>query len=805
MDLHGLSSAAAAEQLRIHGPNKIDSGKSKSFAAQVLQALREPMLLLLVAAGAISYLIGDLFESAILTISLFLVVSIAVVQTRRSENAVAALRLLTPSKVRVIRDGTTQTIDRAEVVPGDILLVQSGERVAADGILVSDGRLEVDESILTGESIAVAKMAGDVVLAGTIATLGSGALEVTKTGTKSTLGAIGESISEQSEPRTELQREIDQLVRRVAIFAISTAVFVALTIVITRAELLQGALAGIAAAMALIPEEIPVVFSVFMALGALRLARNKVIVRSGPAIEALGSVDTICVDKTGTLTENRSRLIGATEDISKFGALASAALSSDPIDQEFRANFDVPADYRLVREYPLTNEFPAVCQVWDCGENSYTIALKGAPELVLKLTEQSPTESASWEAELERLALLGHRILGVARGQLSKEKPLPETIDEFDLEFVGFATFEDPVREGVSDAISALQGVGIRVLMMTGDHATTARTVAASVGLDEDGGVISGAELDDYTDSELLQKLTTTTICYRVQPHHKLRLVSLLRAQGRRVAMTGDGVNDAPALKNADVGIAMGKRGSDVAREASDLIIADDSFNSIAAGVFEGRRIFTNLRRAASYIIAIHVPIFAMTVLPLGNSLWPLVLLPAQIAVLELVIDPAASVAFESEPASKESKKAPPRDKSTKFLNRLLLLPAIIQGLGLFLGSASIYLWSIFSAHLPDQTRALTFSTIVLGNLALMLVNRSGEESLISTIRDRPNKASLVIFLVGLAMLALALYFDPLTRGLGLVPLGIQDLGLALAAALIGPIWFEGYKLFVRIRRQRRH
>ncbi len=798
MTVTGLSNSEAAKRLELDGPNLLPSAKPRRFIDHLITVIREPMLLLLLGAGLISFTLGEPLEATILMFSVLIVIGISLYQTQKTDKALTALKTLAAPKATVIRDGETQKINSQSVVVEDLILLKEGDRVPADAKLFEVTNLVIDESAMTGESFAVEKQIGHEVLSGTLVVKGHGKAIVTATGSLTEIGKIGKVLFEPISKKTNLQIEIDRLVIKVAVLSIASALAVTVIYSLTRGNWLEGSLAGIASAMSLLPEELPIVLAVFLGLGAWRLSKLGVLVRSNPAIELLGQVSVLCVDKTGTITKNEMALVVQNHEIAFYGLAASPQNPFDPMDKAFHVAAKIDDRWKLIREYPVSEKQLAICQAWETDLQEVLLAAKGAPETIAQFCRFSPEQLTALMSQVDKSAKQGFRVLAVAKHKLSAGAQLPPDPAHLEFEFVGLAQLSDPVRPGVSQAVQVTESAGVRVIMITGDYPVTAATIAAEIGIPSPSDVITGPELAKLDTAELKELVQRVNVFSRVLPTQKLQIVEALKQNSQVVAMTGDGVNDAPALRAANVGIAMGSRGSEVAREAADLVITDDSFISIANGIQEGRRIYANLRRAFAYIIAIHVPIFGMALLPVLSAFWPLVLLPAQIAVLELLIDPAASLAYENEKLSPSEMRKPPRKINRHIFNRNLVFISIIQGLFLFAGAGGIYLWALAS-QLPDnQIRAIAFATVLIGNLLLMLSNRSQSASIIELLVKRTNRQVYFILIVG-ALLLLAIFNVPAIReGMRFDALELKHWLLVFLASSLGIIWFELYKMLKR-------
>ncbi|MBY0453861.1 MAG: cation-translocating P-type ATPase [Burkholderiaceae bacterium] len=765
--LDGLTAAEAARRLAADGPNLLPGSAPKSTAALVRDVVTEPMFLMLLTAGGIYLALGDRGEALFLLSFVFVVMGITLAQERKTQRALESLRDLSAPRALVLRDGQAQRIAGREVVRGDLLVLHEGDRIAADARLVS-GLLEVDESLLTGEAVPVAKMVdttatgsdhASTLFASTVVTRGVGVAQVQATAAQTAVGRIGADLAATVEPVSALQASSRTLVRRLGMGAVVLAVAqVLLGWWWNGKALLDSLLSGIALAMAILPEEIPVILTVFLALGAWRISQQKVLTRRVTAVEALGAITVLAVDKTGTLTVNRMAVAelatasahfspqGATHLPEEFHLLAEFAMLAtpgDPFDpmekaiQQFGHQWlagteHVHDDFEPEFEYALSGEILAMTRVFASAEpTQHLLATKGAPEAVADLCHLDAARRTAIRAQVEAMAERGLRVLGVACGRWSgaaagsdAPPPWPQSQHDFDFEFLGLLALADPPRPEVPAALAECHRAGVRVIMMTGDHPATARAIARQVGLSERPEVITGAEMEALDDMALRQRLRHVDLCARLQPAHKLRLVQLLRASGEVVAMTGDGVNDAPALKAADVGIAMGERGTDVAREAAALVLLDDSFARIVDAIRSGRRIDDNIRKATRFTFAVHLPIIALALVPTLLQ-WPALLLPVHIVLLQLLIDPTCAVVLEAEPEAPGLMQRPPRPVTDSPFTAVALGYAVLQGLGiaaiLLLGNA----WLMAQAWATAPSRAVVFYTLTLNVMLLILANRN--------------------------------------------------------------------------------
>jgi P-type Ca2+ transporter type 2C len=700
---------------------------------------------------------------------------------------------------------------------------------------LSCSHLLADESVLTGESVPVRKIAADrlvemgrpggdklpFVYSSTLVVQGHGVAEALATGQRTEIGKIGKALQKLETEQTPLQKETGDLVRRLAVLGVALCGLVVVVYGLTRANWFDGFLAGITLAMAILPNEFPVVLTIFLALGAWRISQSNVLTRRMPAVETLGSTTVLCVDKTGTLTMNHmsvATLLANDEhydvrtrageelpedfhELAEFAILASHRDPFDPMEKALRelGNYylsdteHLHDDWALVREYPLSNELLALSLVWKSRDGGdYVIAAKGAPEAIFDLCHFSEEQLDQLSTQVTTLASEGLRVLGVARSRF-KQAHLPSEQHDFNFEFLGLVGLADPVRPTVSAAIKECHSAGIRVVMITGDYPGTAQSIARQINLEPVNDVITGPELDKMSDFELQHRVDSVNIFARVVPEQKLRLVTALRANGEIVAMTGDGVNDAPALKAAHIGIAMGQRGTDVAREASSLVLLDDDFSSIVKAVKQGRRIFDNLKKGMAYILAIHVPIAGMTLIPVLFK-WPLVLLPVHIAFLHLIIDPACSIVFEAEPEEADVMQRPPRNPKESLFGKRTWSVSVLQGLGILAILAGLYGIALYRGRAESEARALAFTTLIIANLGLILINRSWSRTVLGTIRS-PNAALWWVIGGAAVFLGLALYVPVLRELFRFAELHWIDLVVCLAAGAVSLTWFELFKL----------
>lgn len=827
--LQGLTEQEALERLAQDGYNELPSARKRTVLHIMWDVVREPMFLMLIACGALYLILGDREEALMLLGFVFVIIGITLYQEQKTEHALEALRDLSSPRALVIRDGRQQRIAGREVVCDDIVLISEGDRVPADAVLLSGNNINIDESLLTGESVPVRKKPWDgrlemdhpggddlpFVYSGTLVVKGQGITQVRATGPRTEIGRIGKALQILEPEDTSLQQQTRKIIQNFAVVGLSLCVLVVVVFGLTRGDWLSGFLAGLTLAMATLPEEFPVVLTIFLALGAWRISQRKVLTRRVPAVEMLGAATVLCVDKTGTLTLNRmtvtklavdghqydvdSRQLLLPEDLHEvveYSILASPADPFDPMEKAIKelggrtlANTThLHKDWTLVREYPLSEKLLAMSDVWRSPDaNDFLVAAKGAPEAVADLCHLDESRLTGLHDQVARLASEGLRVIGVAKAHF-KAGALPKKQHDFTFEFVGLLGLSDPIRPEVPNAVRECYSAGIRVIMITGDYPGTAQSIARQVGLKPLENIVTGPELDQMNDAELQERIRTICIFARVVPEQKLRIVTALKANGEVVAMTGDGVNDAPALKAAHIGIAMGGRGTDVAREAAALVLLDDNFASIVAAVRMGRRIFDNLKKAMAFIFSVHIPIAGMSLIPVLLK-WPLALLPVHILFLELIIDPACSVVFEMEPDETDVMQRPPLKLDDPLFGRPMILSGLIQGLGILAIVASVYAFLLFGGYGEGEARMIGFVCMVLANLGLILSNRSRTRSILSTLRA-PNLALWWIMGGALGFLTLVLaapflrnlfQFAPLHRGEVLL-IGAASLLILMAA-----------------------
>ena len=834
----GLTSVEANARRAADGPNALPKAAKRSLWKIAFGVVREPMLALLLSAGGIYLLLGELTDALVLMAFAIFTIALTIIQETRTEHSLDALRDLSAPRALVIRDGASVHIAGADVVRGDVLILAQGDRVAADATLLEADDFQVDESLLTGESLPVRKLAGTVagslpapqpggedqptVYSGTLVTRGSGTARVLAIGQASAIGKIGHSLTGLDTEAPRLRHEINGIVRLGAFGGGSVALVVVLLYATLRGGWIDAVLAGIAIGMSLLPEEFPVVLTIFLAMGAWRIARVGVLTRRASAIETLGSATILCTDKTGTLTENRMAVaalwsptgeVAAVEQSgnipSAFRAildtsiLASASVPVDPMEIAFHeagrgsASTD-RAGWTLEHSYALRPDLMAMSNVWRTADAGapLRIAAKGAPEAVAGLCRLSQAEQDRLASAVDAMANKGIRVLGVATAT-TDDRAWKGSQSDYAFTLVGLIGLADPLRASVPAAVKECQDAGIRVVMITGDHAATARSIALQAGI-ANGEVLTGIDVAALDDAALAARLKKVSVFARILPEQKLRIVSAFKTEGEIVAMTGDGVNDAPSLKAANIGIAMGKRGTDVAREAAAIVLLDDDFGSIVKAIGLGRRIYDNMRKVMGFIFAVHVPLAGLAVLPLALGL-PILFGPIHIALLQMIIDPVCALVFEAEREEANIMDRQPRDPAERLFSWRMIAWSVFQGALALAMLTTIFLVATRLGMAEAEVRALTFFALILSSLALILVNRTSTASLVQAFA-RKNAALGYVFgaVAGISMIVLLVPAarQPLKFG----PLHVPDLAIAGACAVLLLVILEMLKPLVRQR-----
>lgn len=835
----GLTASQAKEKLLNEGLNSLPSSKSKNFFSIAFGVVKEPMFILLVSCGTLYLFLGDIQEGLMLLGFVFIIMGIEFFQEKKTEKALDALKDMSSPRALVIRDGVETRIAGCEVVTEDIIVLQEGDRIPADATVLHSVNLLADESLLTGEPVPVRKNDWDgiekntqpggddlpFVYSGSMIVQGNGIARVTSIGINTEIGKIGKALESVKEEPTRLKKEMSLLVKRLTIIAVILCILVIVGYTLTRGILVDGILAGITLAMAILPEEFPVILTVFMALGAWRISKKKVLTRNPSAIETLGSATVLCTDKTGTLTQNKmtvTRLYNGKDfltvakdnefnsefhEIIEFGILSSQTNPFDPMEKAItgigelylKGTEHIHKNWEMIREYALSKELLAMSRVFSFkGTQEKIIATKGAPEAIFDLCHLDADSKKRFSEAVEELAAEGLRVIGVAKAKVN-ENGLPEIQHDFKFDFIGLIGLSDPIRENVKQSIVECYNAGIRVIMITGDYPVTAKHIAVEIGLENPEMCITGKELQEMTEDELSEKIKQINVFARVVPEQKLKIVNALKKNNEIVAMTGDGVNDAPALKSANIGIAMGEKGTDVAREASSLVLMDDDFSSIVGAIKMGRRIFDNLQKAFGYTFAIHVPIAGLSLIPILLGNLPLILWPVHIVFLELIIDPACSIIFEAEKEEINIMNRPPKKIDEPFFGGKKILFSCMQGVGILIITFAVYILAQRFGYEVNEARAMAFTTLIISNLAVILTNRSWTDNIFKIIATR-NKA--VLWVTGGAIIFLTIILN--------VPFFLDlfqfqkpqliNVIVCSSAGLMSIIWFEIYKL-IKLRR----
>jgi Ca2+-transporting ATPase len=802
----GLSTDEAKRRFIQNGPNELPKTKSKSVFRIVKEVLREPMFLLLISSATLYIILGDLGEGIILLSTISIIILIAFFQHRKTEKALDALRNLSAPHALVERDGEFKRIPSRELVIGDLVAIHEGDRIASDGKLLEAFALEIDESVLTGEALAIQKNTGDQLFGGTLVTRGRGIIEIETTGIHTAFGKIGHSLSTIQLQPTKLQSELGRLIKWFGFIGAGICIGVVILFYFTRGNFIQALLNGLSAAMAILPEEFPVIMTVFLALGAWRLGKSNVLTRKPSAIETLGSATILCSDKTGTITCNKmaingivSKIIDQENRVVEFAQLACMKNSQDPMEraiQNHPNNDSQLQTFALIQEYPFSNALTATTMVYQ-NASAKIIACKGAPETILKLCQLNDKETLFWQEKVHVLAKKGMRILGIAEGNTASNT-LPASQEGFHFNFLGLIALSDPVRPEVPAAIQECRNAGIRIIMLTGDHPETACAIGEEIGLIPTKLLI-GSEIDLLSDSQLKDTLLHTEIIARLKPEQKLRIVQSLQSSGEVVAMTGDGVNDAPALKAADIGVAMGLKGTDVAREAASLVLLDDDFSSIVHAIRSGRKIYDNLQKAMSYVLAIHIPIIGLTLLPAFSPSISLILFPLHIVFMELIIDPVSSIAFESELEERNIMNRMPRNLHARFFGKKEIIDALIDGLLLLASVVLLYFISNNRGHSESQLRSITFIALVSGNLLMVMSKLSMSRSIFTSFM-RQNKVAKFIFLFAILLMIIVFSVPSFRNMFHMSYPGHLHVFYALVTAMIFTVCIEILKIFRRKR-----
>ena len=826
----GLTSEQAQKLQEQFGKNELAAEKKESFFRKVIHIISEPMFLLLLVAAAIYFILGEPRDGIIMLVFVSSIISIDVIQEWKTDKTLDALKNLSAPHILVIRNGKEQKIASTDLVPGDLMIIEEGVKIPADGEVMKASDLRVDESTLTGESVGVWKVTPDKAIketdshwradycySGTLVIQGSGTIRVEKIGASTEYGKIGANIAIAPEKPTPLQEQTGKLVKTAA--AIASVLFVVVCILTYlnladygfRERLIASILSGITLAMAMIPEEFPVILTVFLSMGAWRLAKKQSLVRKLPAVETLGAVSVLCVDKTGTITLNQMTVAetwavdGDDKNLSEVMGLGCETDTYDPMEKAMLAHCEklgISKNHvfsgELLSEYTFTNELKMMGHVWR-HEGELIIAAKGSPEGIFSISELTDEGRKQAEEKLNELSMKGLRVIAVGAMKPNSVAEIPERLIDCQLTFLGLIGLTDPPRESVKEDIKDCVAAGIRVVMITGDNGITASSIAQQIGMPNSDKIITGDELDQLSDTALRERIRDVSVFSRVVPEHKMRIVRAFQENGEVVAMTGDGVNDAPALKHADIGIAMGKRGSEVSREAADLILMDDNFTTIVETIRDGRRIYDNIRKAVGYVFAIHIPIALAALLAPFLNIGPanLLLLPVHVVLLELVIDPTCSIVLERQPAEDDLMKRQPRDPKEKILDRATLGKSVLQGLVIFAASFTTYY--VMLQRNPENAalaRTMGFSVIMIANLFLVGVNSYEFDSIFKSMKRLAKDKVMWAVNIGTIGGVLLMIYTPLAGVLSMAPLSAGQLFMVIGIAAASVLWYELVKPF---------
>lgn len=829
MDLNVKSPGLNAEQVitsrNKSGSNNLQEEKQTAFWHSLKEVVLEPMFILLLSACILYFILQKYQEGIIMLLSIFLVAGISLFQEYRSRNAIQALNKLSAAKAKVIRNGIPEKIPTEEIVVDDLLLLEEGELVGADGLIIKANDFSLNESILTGESLSVQKDADqhNEVYRGTLVVSGSAQVKVTAVGVLTKFGKIGTSLQEITVVKTPMQIQIRAFVRNMVWIGAAAFVIVVGFNYFQSHNFIQSFLQGLTLAMSILPEEIPVAFSTFQALGAFRLLKSNVIVKQPQYVETLGSATVICADKTGTLTQNKMSieyLFNAAnntsyhlfENIIPSGPLVEYAMWSsethpfDPMEKAIHKLYekhtakDKRPLFQQVHEYPIGGKPPMMTHIFRNSEGETIIAAKGAPEAILRRSNLSKEDQLKFEEQSLAYAREGYRVLGVGKG-IWANSSWPASQEEFMFEFIGLVAFQDPPKSNIRETIETFRKAGISVKMITGDYAETALAIAGQVGLSSNAEVLTGKDILEMQDEQLAQKVKQVNVYARMFPEAKMKVINALKNNGEVVAMTGDGVNDAPALKAAHIGIAMGKRGSEVARSAASLILTDDDLAHMTEAIALGRKIYNNLKKAIQYIVSIHIPIILIVVVPLLLS-WKYtnIFSPVHVIFLELIMGPTCSIIYENEPMEPGTMLRPPRIKGENFLSLRQLMLSIIQGLLITAGCLGIGFYFMQRQEDEASIRAIIFVTLLFCNIFLTLVNRSFYYSIFTSIS---NKNRLVPLIIGTTLiLIVSVLYIPFVRNLfSLNQLPLFTVSLCFLTGMLFTCWLEIWKWFRRRQR----
>jgi len=824
-NIKGLSPQQVISSREKNGSNKLDSKKENVFLKVLKSLLKEPMIVLLLIASSIYFISGNTGDGIFLLCAIVLIAAISVLQDSRSRNAIEKLKMFSQPHCKVIRNSQIQKIKSDELVVGDSLMVDEGSIITADGVIIHSNDFSVNESILTGESLAVYKSAGSSnskIFSGTTVASGLAIATITHIGNTTQLGKIGKSLETIEEEKTPLENKINNFVKKMVVVGAIIFLVVWILNYLKSNDILDSLLKALTLAMSILPEEIPVAFTTFMALGAWRLMKTGIVVKKMKTVETLGSATVICIDKTGTITENRMSLkkiyahknqnITSIEDplnssekeLIKFAMWASEPIPFDPMEIElhdiykrtFSTNDERP-HFKIIHEYPLSGKPPMMTHIFENNTGTRIISAKGAPEAIIKVSDLTKIEIQQIEDNVKNLAIDGYRVLAVGE-TIYNDNNFPSTQQEFKFKFIGLVAFHDPPKQNIQKVLNDFYTAGINVKIITGDNTNTTLAIAKQIGFKGCEKSLTGDQLMGLSELDLQKKVANTQIFTRMFPEAKLKIIEALKGSDEVVAMTGDGVNDGPALKASHIGIAMGEKGTEIAKQAASLILLQDDLSKMVEAVAMGRKIYTNLKKAIQYIISIHIPIILIVFTPLALGwVYPTIFSPLHVIFLELIMGPTCSIIYENEPIEKNTMIIKPRPLTTTFFNVKELTTSIIQGIIITLGALLIYQYAVITGYNEDLTRTMVFTVLISANIFLTLVNRSFYYSIFTVLKYK-NNLVLIIILITILISGLLIYVHPLTIFFSFQSLNSYQLILSLSAGFISVIWYEVVKMYKR-------
>jgi Ca2+-transporting ATPase len=825
-NIKGLTKQQVIEAREKYGQNKLEYKKENVFFEAIKSVEKEPMILLLLVASSIYFISGNKEDSIFLASAIILVSTISLYQDSRSRNALEKLKNFTQPKCKVIRNGKIEEIKSEDLVIGDSLIAEEGNSVAADGIIIHSNDFSVNESILTGESLSVYKdqtKADNIIYHGTTVSSGLAVATITAIGNETKLGKIGKSLESIQEEKTPLELQINNFVKKMVIAGIIIFCFVWAINYFHSYNLLDSLLKALTLAMSILPEEIPVAFTTFMALGAWRLMKMGVVVKQMKTVETLGSATVICIDKTGTITENKMRLAklfvlksqqiyslqngvpDEAKDLIRFAMWASEPIPFDPMELALHNAYtdtikdDERAQYKMIHEYPLGGKPPMMTHLFENNDGKRIISAKGAPEAMMAVSNLSIIEKEQIEVAIKSLAVDGYRVLGVGEANFTGNN-FPKNQQEFQFQFKGIVAFYDPPKKNIQSVLENFYSAGITVKIVTGDNAVTTNAIAKQIGFRGYEKSLSGDELMQLSDKELQERVMDTNVFTRMFPDAKLKIINALKAKNEIVAMTGDGVNDGPALKSAHIGIAMGKKGTEIAKQAASLILLEDDLSKMVDAIAMGRKIYSNLKKAIQYIISIHIPIILTVFMPLALGwIYPNIFSPVHVIFLELIMGPTCSIIYENEPMEKNTMAQKPRPYSITFFKWSELTISILQGLMITIGNLIAYQFAVNKGFSESITRSMVFTVLISSNIFLTLVNRSFYYSIITTIKYK-NNLVLIIISITIVITGLLLYIKPLSKFFQFEALNLAQLFISIGLGFLFVIWFEVLKWRKRVK-----